>query len=201
MLSAARRARGFTLVEVGVVLANLGLLLVAVLPEMSAWLRGLRVRGTAETLLAGLQKARVEALKRNREVAFWLVSSENMALTANCAASASSSSWVVSEHNPAGLCDQPPSLSAAPLIADKRASREDNGGVTVAALDAAGNAVAFVAFNGFGQVVTGAGGLRRIDVAHGLDNKVRALRVEVSAGGLVRLCDPNVPATDTRACS
>jgi len=200
-LSPRAAARGFTLVELGVVLVVLGLALTAVVPTMIDWVRSLRVRGAAESMVAGLDRARVEALRRNREVAFWLVTAEGNNLTSSCATSASSASWVVSESNPAGACEQAPDIEKAPFIVAKHASNVGTS-LAVAAAGPEGEAATHIIFNGLGRVVSNPSytPIRTIDVKYEGSTDVRALRVQVTAGGLVRLCDPSVPAADSRAC-
>jgi general secretion pathway protein H len=68
---AAMRA-GFTLIEVIVTLAILGLALVLIAGYKPPWSRGLGLRGTASELAAGLRSARAEAILRNRPVALEL---------------------------------------------------------------------------------------------------------------------------------
>jgi general secretion pathway protein H len=64
------RGAGFTLIEVIVTLAILGLSLVLVAGYKPPWSSGLGVKGTAAQLAAGLRLARSEAILRNRSVAF-----------------------------------------------------------------------------------------------------------------------------------
>jgi len=78
---------GFTLIEILVVVAVLGIVLMIGLPNMSAWLQNTQIRNAAESASAGLQLARAEALRRNAAVRFSLVDT----LTSSCALSASRS--------------------------------------------------------------------------------------------------------------
>lgn len=64
------RCRGFTLIEVIVTLAVLGLALVVVTGYKPPWSSRLGVKGAAAELAAGLRLARSEAIARNRPVAF-----------------------------------------------------------------------------------------------------------------------------------
>src|SRR5437763_9723905 len=63
------RCAGFTLIEVIVTLAILGLALVVVAGYKPPWSSGLGLRGTAAELASGLRLARSEAIARNRAVA------------------------------------------------------------------------------------------------------------------------------------
>lgn len=53
------RARGFTLVEMVVAMAILGLMMAAVAPDVSAWMRNLRIRSQAESMQSGLDRKSV----------------------------------------------------------------------------------------------------------------------------------------------
>src|SRR5689334_11509530 len=66
------RDAGFTLLEVIVTLAILGLALVLVTGFKAPWSSGLGLKGSAAELAAGLRLARSEAIVRNRPVAFEL---------------------------------------------------------------------------------------------------------------------------------
>ncbi|WP_287655570.1 GspH/FimT family pseudopilin, partial [Accumulibacter sp.] len=65
--------RGFSLVELLVGMAILGVLLAIAMPAFSNWLRNARVRTAAESVQNGLQLARAEAVRRNTSVRFQLV--------------------------------------------------------------------------------------------------------------------------------
>lgn len=77
MTEAHERARGLTLIELMVTVAVLALLLASVAPSLGTWIGSQRVRNTASSLVAGLQQARAEAVRRNRPVSFWLVQGSN----------------------------------------------------------------------------------------------------------------------------
>lgn len=66
--SAARRARGFTLVELMVVVTVLGVLAVVASPSMARILATQRVRTMAGDLHLALVQARSEAVKRNAAI-------------------------------------------------------------------------------------------------------------------------------------
>jgi general secretion pathway protein H len=65
-----RRCSGFTLIEVIVTLAILGLALVLVTGFKPPWSSGVGLKGTAAELASGLRLARSEAIVSNRSVAF-----------------------------------------------------------------------------------------------------------------------------------
>jgi general secretion pathway protein H len=77
MISRCRTSRldqelcaGFTLIEVVVTLAILGLALVLVASYKPPWSSGLGLKGTASELASGLRLARSEAIASNRPVRF-----------------------------------------------------------------------------------------------------------------------------------
>jgi prepilin-type N-terminal cleavage/methylation domain-containing protein len=96
VLNPAGPARGFTLIEMVVVVAIVGILVGLGASNYSAWITNSRIRTAAETLASGLNTARNEAIKRNRLVRFHLVSD----LGGGCALSPSGTSWVVSLNDP-----------------------------------------------------------------------------------------------------
>lgn len=201
MLKRGRQA-GFNLIEAVVTLAVLGILVAAALPSMSDWIRSTHVRNLAETTVAGLQKARNEALKRNQVVTFWLVSPATTASPdATCALSSASAAWVVSLDDPSGDCAEPPSPTVAPRIVEVYGPGQGANGITVSGLASDGvTAANSVSFNGYGQAIRTGNPLGRIDINHA-DASARRLRVEISASGGVRMCDRDVAAPDPRACS
>lgn len=210
-LASKQAVRGFTLIEVAVVLIILGLMLVAVMPSMGAWMRNTQVRNTASSMLDGLTKARNEAIRRNTPIRFSLVSlTDSAVMNDTCAVSRTGVSWVISVRDPAGHCSYTPSVDTStdaadgnnPLIVEANAGGVGGRNVVVAArLDDGTAAGGTVTFNGFGRVAD-ATPVRFIDVNNATTGgDYRRLRIEITAGGAARLCDMGVSdTTDPRHC-
>jgi type IV fimbrial biogenesis protein FimT len=196
---------GFSLIELMVTIAIMVLLMAAVAPSMTEWIANVRLRGAAEVALTGLQRARAEAIKTNQFVSFWLVSPATASKLDNtCALSAVSPSWVISLDDPSGACASEPSATVAPLIIEAHGAGKAALGANVSALSATNAAATQVRFNGFGQrsIVSPDPDIRTIDFTS-TTTGTRRLRIEVSPGGSVRLCDRDAPVLvppDPRAC-
>lgn len=67
-MNPAAKTRGFTLVEMMIVIGVLGILMAIALPNFAIWIASERVRGAANDLYTGLMMARSEAMKRNVQV-------------------------------------------------------------------------------------------------------------------------------------
>jgi type IV fimbrial biogenesis protein FimT len=202
MLSMRRAQSGMSLIEVLIGLVIMGILIAIGLPNMAVWLNNAQIRTAGETMLAGLTLARVEAVRRNQIVRFQLVSD----LTSGCVITASGTTWVVSQDDPAGACDQAPSDAAAPRIIQTRSGSEGTPRAVVAAATAG-----TVHFNGLGRVSSPGGALNMTQLSisnpsggsceHVDGGDMRCLRIDISIGGEARMCDPAVTdATDPRKC-
>lgn len=195
-----RPQRGVTLIELVVVLAIMGFALAAMLPEVGTWMRGLAVRNAAEAMRAGIERARMEALRRNTSMSFWLVSdAEGKSLSNSCTLASTGPSWVVSGLSPEGKCASAPSASDDPMLVESWSAAEGAKGVQVTGQSGAGISTSSVTFNSLGQVLGTGSQLAQIDVSHVVPG-TRALRIRIEAGGSVRMCDPNVDADDPRKC-
>lgn len=194
------RKRGFTLVETMVSLVIMMFLVSMAMPLAIDWMQSVKLRNAGESLRAGIERARLEALKRNETVTFWMVHDPGSRVPGNgCALSSDSAAWVVSVQNPAGQCGAAPSLDDGPQLAHRSVALENVEGMTISAIDATGAAANRVSFTGFGQVSASNTRILRIDVKQ-TDGKGRKLRVDISAGGSVRMCDPDAASNDPRRC-
>lgn len=186
--------RGFTLIEAIVAVVIAGLLLAATLPSAGTWIRNSRIRTTADSINAGLQQARNEAVRRNVQVGFYLVSDvDPTSMTDACALSSSSGGWVVGLASPAGRCasDRDTFLALRPA---------GEASFTVAAVDGSANPATSVLFNGYGQIANPAA-ITCVRISMPSDAATRALNIAVNAGGQVRMCDPAVTDNnDPRKC-
>ncbi len=190
-----RRRDGFTMVELSIAIAILAILLGLGIPSFYSLLRNASIRSAADSMQAGVQVARMEALRRNERVTFWLVDN----VTAACARTVAGTGWVVSVDDPTGACAAPASRTAAPRIVQTRTTGETEN------IMIASNANC-ITFNGFGRVeaaCTGGGApltaiaLSSTEVGDG----TAAMDIRVTAGGDIRSCLPSITdANDPRKC-
>jgi type IV fimbrial biogenesis protein FimT len=189
---------GVSLIELAIALAVLSLALGLGAPSLAAYLANQQIRSRAQNVLSALQQAREEAVRRNAIVRFSLVST----VTNACALRSAGPHIVLSRDNPAGQCGGAVSESTAPYIVKVIASDGAARRISVAAHDGDGNPRYGVAFDGLGRVVSsGNDWISEIDFDASAAADRRRLRVQVFAGGDIRLCDPAVSdATDPRKC-
>jgi type IV fimbrial biogenesis protein FimT len=190
VLIATERPRGFSLVELLIGITVLGLLLMLALPNYNIWIANARVRTATTSILNGLQLARGEAVRRNMPVFFQLTSATNL------------SDWTV---GCVTVLIAPP--IDCPAVIQSYASVEGTQNATVSITDTAGNvgATNIVTFNSFGRPIspdpTGTLPIAQADATSAVLTapNARPLRVTVSSGGQVRMCDPALPAPPTNA--
>jgi len=198
----AKSSRGFTIIELAVTVAVLGLLLALIAPEVGTMVRNTRIRSAAESMLSGLQQARNESVRRNESVGFWLVSESSTGVVDNnCALSATSGSWVVSAEAPNGACAAAIDGSTAPRIVARRAVGEVGQIVSFKSVQADGSDATAVTFNGFGRV-SNATAITNIAIEDAKSaDSFRKLRILVTPGGQIRMCELQVTDTaDPRHC-
>lgn len=199
-----------SLVELAIGLLIVGTLLALAAPSYTGWIQNTKIRTTAEAILNGLQLARAEAVRRNTQIRFQLTDT----IAAGCAISSSGANWIVSFDDPTNLCGNALLTDATdagdavasppPRMIQVRPAAEGSLGVTVAADQAA------IVFNGLGRVVPVPGATININISNpgagtcaavgGGGGPIRCMRVTVSTGGQIRLCDPARASTDPVAC-
>lgn len=196
-----RSSQGFTLIELMIVVTLIALMMMLAAPSISVWLQNLKVRNVGESIVSGMQLARMEAIRRNTRVTFSMVSTTD----ASCAMSATSPSWVVSKGGalPTGKCNGTLADEGGDIIQKNSASTALQG-VTITSTSAAN----CLTYDGLGQIPTQgsiacATRITKIDISSPVADTV-ALRVEVSSGGQARLCYPDtagkLSTTDPRKC-
>lgn len=192
--------QGMTLIELLLALVIAGLLLMFALPNYSAWINNSQIRTAAESILDGMQLARAEAVRQNTNVQFALTST----------ASPKMSDWTVSVVS---------LLPAASAVVQTRSSAEGSATARVASVYSAGSPPVItptpnktiVTFTSLGRVYTDASGnlinpidgsaeLTEVDVTSTSAAANRPLNVRVN-GGMVRMCDPGIPAANPQSCS
>ena len=206
---------GFTLIELLIGVALFAILIALAGPGFSETVRNSRIRGQAETIAMGLQLARSEAIRSNANTVF--------AFTAATPAASVTVSGVVPPVTPADaganwvIYRQNNGLATpAWELVDSRLSQEASN-ITQSASTSAVTGTGAILFDSVGQAQfidssgtrTAIGSVAPFTVLptagesqcrHITAGKAVCLRVEVTAGGSTRMCDPSVSAPDTRAC-
>ena len=214
MLSIRTPQRGFTIIEVMITLAVIGVLLALGAPGFVEWLQNQQIRAASEATVNGLQVARGEAVRRNTPVRFQLVSdlSSTCVLSSDSPTTPVSVSWIVSLADPTGACDADTdsgqSPSPAGRILQKRTSAEGspNARATSVFVPAAAptQAASTVTFAALGNVIANADGtpsINRIDVTNvNVTGAMRPLRIIITSGGSTRMCDPSLAPPEPRGC-
>jgi type IV fimbrial biogenesis protein FimT len=191
---------GVTLLELMIALALMAMLMFFAVPSFSLWIQNTQIRGAGEAVLNGLQLARAEAVRRNTLVRFQLTSTLDAACALSAAATNGPANWVISLADPTASCNTTPSDINAPQIIQVRSSRE---GSTNAVVNAGQNPVVF---NALGRVTP----IPAANITIGVSNPgggvcapggpMQCLNVVVTSAGMVRMCNPNLAATDPQGC-
>ncbi|HRO60834.1 MAG TPA: GspH/FimT family pseudopilin [Burkholderiaceae bacterium] len=167
-----REARGFTILELAIVISVIGIVTALGLPSLSDVLRDNGVRSRAERYSEGLSLARLEAIQRNARVDFV----------------ADGVGWSITMPDPAGGSD---------LVLHRVAPGSGDANYTGVA-SATGVSFNGTGRASTGTFEANFGYSGRSCEAMGGD--VRCLRVRLNARGTSQLCDPAVDSADPRAC-
>lgn len=167
---------GFSLIELLVTIAIVSILLSIGVPSFNNMLANAQIRTAGQALHDGLQLARAEAIRHNGRVIF---------------TKGTQSSWTIS-------------LESDGSVLQTRSHKEGSSAATVAVTPSGATKVTF---SGLGRVVTNTDGSSSItqldiDVPTTLLPAASSndLRITISSGGSVRLCDPNYTAGVGKGC-
>lgn len=159
--------QGFTAIEMLITISILGILATIAAPSFKNLLINAQIRTAAQGLTDGIQLARAEAIRLNQPTVF---------------TKGTQSSWTVTVVNGGATLQ----------------SRPHTEGSTVATVAVTPNAATKITFNSLGRVIANADAsapITRLDIdaptssISAADSK--ELRIIVTGGGAVRLCDPN----------
>jgi type IV fimbrial biogenesis protein FimT len=170
-----RLARGFSVLEVIVVVAIIGLLLSLGVPSFFTYTQNMQIRSAAEQVTSGLQIAKNEAIRRNALI--------QMSIDTGTA-------WTISDTNGNVL---------------QTRANEGTPNVTKAILPTGTNIVTFNGMGRIASANDdGTVPMTQVDLDNPMISNVadrRKLRIVIPVGGAVRMCDPAVSATtDPRIC-
>lgn len=173
MLASPIKRGGFTLIELMVTIAILGLTLAMAAPSITTWIQNAQIRTAAENILSGLQLARTEAIRRNANIRFTLA--------------ATGAGWTVK-------------AESDDVVVQSMPSNEGTRNVTVTTTGT--NDVVFNGFGRTATTIV-ADPLTRIDLdSSSLDaSDSHELAVVIQDGSEIKMCDPKVTdPKDPRSC-
>lgn len=168
--------RGFTAIEMLITISILGILAALAAPSFKNLLINAQIRTAAQGLADGLQFARSEAIRLNQPTVF---------------TKGTQSSWTVT------VVSSGATLQTRPYTE----------GSTVATVATTPSTATKVTFNSLGRVIANAdssASIKRLDIdaptssISAADSK--ELRINVTGGGAIRLCDPNGTAGVGMGC-
>lgn len=190
------KQNGVGLIELMIGVVIVGLLIGFAAPNFSIFIQNRHIRNAADAVQNGLNLARAEAVRRNTQVKFVL---------------GAGSSWTVGCTTPVAECPDPiytrdaaegstkASVTTSEVVASNNAAVATPGFTTTLtfnglgrerSLPAANNAVIDISNPAAGTCVASGGNMR-------------CLRVVVTPGGQIRMCDPALTVTnpsDPQAC-
>ncbi|MHB1429254.1 MAG: GspH/FimT family pseudopilin [Rhodocyclaceae bacterium] len=168
--------RGVTVIEAMIVVALIAIIIAVGLPMTTEWLANSRIRTASESMLAGLQLARAEAVRRNDLVEFVLTGGTG---------------WMV--------------RTVSGTDVQTRSAGEGTADVVIAVTPDNTTRVTFDGLGRRRANIDGSASVERIDIDLPTTvlpaDKSRDLRLLVGIGGQIIMCDPTVTATgDVRKC-
>jgi type IV fimbrial biogenesis protein FimT len=162
--------RGFTLVELLITIAVFAVLVSLALPSFNQWITNTKIRSTTESVLAGFQLARTEAIRLNRGV--------RITLNAD-------TSWTVTE------------ILSGNVI-QTRPAAEGTGNTTMTVTPGTATTVDFNGLGRVTNLtpITQVD----LDSTAIPTASTKELRITINTGGVTRACDPSHPSNDPRGC-
>lgn len=173
------RSHGFTMVELMIAIAVLAMLLAAGAPAMRIFVENGRIRAAGESWKYGLGLARAEAVRLNTRVDFVMVDSDDFR------------GWQVQR-------------ASDDTVLHQASGKEGLDGLTLTIEPEGADRVTFDPFGrSLDPTSEDTEPMTQVDIAAARppdSSNYKPLRLQLLAGGMSRLCDPNAEADDPRAC-
>jgi type IV fimbrial biogenesis protein FimT len=172
------KARGFTLIELMIVVVIVALATTIGMPSYRTWVQNTQIYNATESTMNGLQKAKAEAVKQNANIQFVL---------------AANPPWIIQVAGGAEI--ERATTEGAKNVTAKGWTVDPATGLATT------TQATTVTFSNLGGVVANAANLGEIDFTSSTQTSSRNLRIMIGVGGNVRMCDPNLTAgSSPRAC-
>lgn len=182
------RTRGFTLLELIITVTVAGILAAIAVPSFQGIIANARTRSTAESFNQALQLARSEAIKRNARVSFRFTTA---------------GAWTVCS---AVSTTVQTSCTPTSGIVQVKDAAEASGNVTITPTP---NGTSMITFTQTGRPFLdaslawknpdGTNEVTNIDFSSTAGSNT--YRILITSSGSIKLCNPNLPAGNVKACS
>lgn len=164
--------RGFTIIELMIGLAIVGLLVMIAMPEFTKLMANIQIRTASEGLLNGLQTARGEAVKRNGNVQLILGSRSGYSVQ----------------------------IVSTGEVIRRRSGNEGSRTATITVTPPGATIVTFNSFGLVASNPDGSASISQIDVGSAALTPADVRPMRIVAASAARMCDPQAAAGDSRAC-
>ncbi|TAJ20792.1 MAG: prepilin-type N-terminal cleavage/methylation domain-containing protein [Rugosibacter sp.] len=209
-----RSGQGFSLIEMVVTVAIIGVLLALGVPRFAEYLRNVKLRAAAEMFLASMQLTRSEAVRMNTPVEFLLTTTDPLpANVGTAAASVSGSNWLVRTADMGTFIDGKFGIEGSGRGTGQVTAIKINDTSAPANIDPdapPAAPISSIVFNGLGRTSLANQAVFKFNNPNAgtcvtAGGPVRCLKVIVAIGGQARLCDPAIGAAavaagDSRGC-
>lgn len=196
---------GFSLVEMLIALAIMGILMAIAVPAYKDWVISTRVKGAAEFYLEGLRTARYEAIKHNSSSRLMMLDNSDTGQfdwridlcfrSDVVACDKTATGWSTET---AGASGDPDTVK--PFKSKFRSSQSMPKATTMdQELTPAGATDVYFMSNGWINT-TVSPRLTRLTLSPVAAGAFRPVAVSLTLGGVAASCDPNVVSPDSRAC-
>jgi len=162
--------QGFTLIELLITVSVFAVLTVLALPSFNQWIANTKIRSTTESILAGFQLARTEAVRLNQGV--------RITLNAD-------TGWSVTEVISGNVVQTRPAAEGS----GNTIMTVTPGGATIVDFNGLGRVTNLTPIT---QV--------DVDSTTIPAAETKELRITINTGGVARACDPSHPSSDPRGC-